>query len=300
MPWRGDMVGDLKRLLGEGPYPFPDYEEDNPLVHIYHGAGAAIIKSYNEMYLPKGIHTHNSYEFTIPFTNMPPSYAGSRTVYFERNKLLPFNANQEHGPTVAMDKCNLLGLQVDQTLFSTIAYSICGKQEVVFQNECAVPDKELFRCLSQYIEETTVCQTGYEFVIQGLVSQIAVSLLRQLKSNISPYITECNYYEKDGINRAISVLRENYNKEYSLESVAQTANLSPYHFIRVFKSTTGKTPYNYLLDIKVENACLLLKNNKMSVTETCFLCGFNNLEHFAAVFKRKTGMLPSQYKKIYT
>lgn len=291
------MVGDLKRLLGEGPYPFPDYEEDNPLVHIYHGAGAAIIKSYSEMYLPKGIHTHNSYEFAIPLTNMPPAYAGSRIVYFEKNRILPFNSNQEHGPTVSMNNCNLLGIQIDQTIFSNISRSICGKQEVVFQNECVIPDNELHRYLNQYMEETTMCQAGYEFVIQGLVNQIAVSLLRQLKSNISPFITDCNYHEKDGINRAISFLRENYNNDYSLESVAQTANLSPYHFIRVFKSTTGKTPYDYLLDIKVENACLLLRNKKVSVTEACFLCGFNNLEHFATVFKRKTGMLPSQYKK---
>ncbi len=292
------MTEDLKRILGEGPHPFPDYEEGNPLVHIYHGAGAAVIKSNNVMHLPKGIHAHNSYEFAIPMSDMPPSIAGNKPIYFKKNKLIPFNADQEHGPSMSMDNCSLLGLQIDHTIFSNIAYIICGGQEVEFINESVEPNNELLIYLSQYMEEVTLQQAGYEFMTQALVNQIVINLLRQLRSNISQYIIDRNYHEKDGINRAISFLRENYHCDYSLESVAQTANLSPYHFIRVFKSTTGKTPYDYLLDIKVEKASHLLRNNKISVTEACFMCGFKNLEHFSSVFKRKTGMLPSQYKKM--
>lgn len=293
------MVAELKRLLGDGPFPYPESEEDNPVVHIYYGAGVAVLKPNTEISLPKAVHTHNSFEFTMPLTNMPLAYAGNSIVALEKNKLMPFNSNQVHGPTMAVEKCKILGLMIEPTIFSNIAYYICGKQEVIFQNESVTPSDELMKYINQYIEETTFCQAGYEFVIQGLVNQIAVSLLRQLKSNISPHIDECKYDEKSGIKKAISYLRENYNMEYSLETVAQTANLSPYHFIRVFKMTTGKTPYDYLLDIKVENACNLLRNKKMTVTEACFLCGFNNLEHFSTVFKRKTGMLPSQYKKQY-
>lgn len=293
------MVGELKRLLGDGPYPYPESVEDNPVVHIYYGAGAAVLKPNTDISLPKAVHAHNSYEFSIPLTNMPSAYAGKKIITLEKNKLMPFNTNQLHGPTTAVDKCRILGLMIEPSIFSNIAYCICGKQEVVFQNENVSPGDELVEYINRYIEETTFCQAGYEFVVQGLINQIAVSLLRQLKSNISPYIDECKYDERSGIKKAISYLRENYNMEYSLDMVAQTANLSPYHFIRVFKMTTGKTPYDYLLDIKVENACNLLKNRKMTVTEACFLCGFNNLEHFSTVFKRKTGMLPSQYKKLY-
>lgn len=293
------MVEELRRLIGDGPYPEPETDNSDPVVSIYHGAGAAVVKSNKEIFLPKGVHAHSSYEFAIPYTNMPPSYAGRRIVNFDKNKLLPFNVNQEHGLSVASDKCSVLSIQISQSILSNMAYYICGKNEVIFQNEAVIPDNEYLQNINRYMEEITFQQAGYEFVTQGLVSQIAVSLLRQLKSNISSFINECKYDERKGINRAISFLRENYNKEYSLEDVAQEANLSPYHFIRVFKLATGKTPYDYFLDIKVEKACLLLKNKKVSVTEACFLCGFNNLEHFASVFKRKMGMLPSQYRKLF-
>jgi len=274
-------------------------EDGKPLVSIYQGEGVAVTKAHKEIFLPKGVHAHSSYEFAISYSNLPPAYVGRKLNFFEKNKLMPFNANQEHGLSVDADKCNVLALQIDQAILSDIAYYICGKQELIFQNECVIPDDELIKNINRLIEEISFRQAGYEFVTQGIVNQIAVSLIRQLKSNISSHINEYNYDERKGINRAISFLRENYNKEYSLEEVAQTANLSPYHFIRVFKATTGKTPYDYLLDIKVEKACLMLRNKNMSVTEACFMCGFNNLEHFASVFKRKTGMLPSQYKKMY-
>lgn len=294
------MADELKKLLGDGPYPYGESDEKQGIIQIYHAAGAAIIKANTEISMPKDIHAHSSYEFAIAFTGMPPAYAGRKTVYLEKNKLMPFNVDQEHGPSAYVDKCNVLGLMIDPSIFSSIAYYICGKHEVAFQNESIVPDAELLGYISKFIEESSARQAGYEFVTQGLVNLIAVSLLRQLKSNISSKITDCNYQENDGIQRAISFLRENYNREYSLETVARIANLSPYHFIRVFKYTTGKTPYDYLLEIKVERACILLRNKKVSVTEACYLCGFNNLEHFAVVFKRKTGMLPSQYKKIHS
>jgi AraC-like DNA-binding protein len=94
-------------------------------------------------------------------------------------------------------------------------------------------------------------------------------------------------------------LREEYSNSFSLEDVARIANLSPYHFIRTFKSMTGKTPYDYLLDVKIENSKNLLKLKNYTITDICFHCGFNNLEHFSSVFKRKVGIIPSQYRKLY-
>lgn len=92
---------------------------------------------------------------------------------------------------------------------------------------------------------------------------------------------------------------ENYTKEYSLEEVAQLANLSPYYFIKVFKTQTGKTPYDFLVDIKINKACTLLKTSSNTITEICEYCGFSNSSHFTNVFKRKMGVSPSEYRKAF-
>jgi ATP/maltotriose-dependent transcriptional regulator MalT/AraC-like DNA-binding protein len=103
--------------------------------------------------------------------------------------------------------------------------------------------------------------------------------------------------EKENINRAVAYLRENFTKKYHLADVARVANLSPYHFTRVFKAQTGKTSSDYLLDIRVEKAREMLRTTDQTITEICFQCGFCNPSHFATVFKRRVGVGPSEYRK---
>lgn len=102
--------------------------------------------------------------------------------------------------------------------------------------------------------------------------------------------------EKENINRAVEYLCENFNREYHLTDVVRVANLSPYHFTRVFKAQTGKTPGDYLLDIRVEKAREMLRTTDQTITEICFQCGFRNLSHFATVFKKKMSVSSSEYR----
>jgi len=96
----------------------------------------------------------------------------------------------------------------------------------------------------------------------------------------------------------IDFMTEHCAENLSLEDMAQLTNYSPFHFIKIFKSETGNTPFQYLLDIKLNRAKDMLTHRKeMTITEICYLCGFNNLSHFTAVFKRKTGVSPSKYRQ---
>jgi len=106
-----------------------------------------------------------------------------------------------------------------------------------------------------------------------------------------------NYNVTRNINESIKFLKENYQNEYCLEDVARVANLSPYHFIRVFKSQTGKTPYDFLMEIKLEKAKEMLMDSAKTVTEICSILGFSNPSHFAAVFHKATGQSPTAYRK---
>jgi len=102
------------------------------------------------------------------------------------------------------------------------------------------------------------------------------------------------------INESIKYLEENYQKEYCLEDLAQAANLSPYHFIRVFKSQTGKTPYEFLMDLKLQKAKEMLLDSTKTITEICSELGFSSPSHFAAVFSKNVGETPKAYRKKYS
>jgi len=102
---------------------------------------------------------------------------------------------------------------------------------------------------------------------------------------------------RDNIKRAMEYLRCCNFNEYSLESAARIANLSPYHFIRVFRAEVGQTPYKYLTTIKIEAVKEKLADRNFSVAEAFLACGIKYNGHFAAVFRKTVGLSPSQYRK---
>ncbi len=289
----------VKKLLGEGPYPFPteDLNSDGP-IEIYSGRGMIILSQKYCLDMPKGTHHHSSYEFLLPLSEMSFTSIENRHVTFDKGKLFPINSEQVHGFYKPTENCHLFAFQIDCDTLNSISLQLCNKGNVTFVNESASLGSEVSSLLKMFMTEARYMQSGIDLILNNITNLIVLNLLRELKNNLPTHISEKNYCERDNINKAINYLRDQYNKNFSLEDIASIANLSPFHFIRIFKSTTGKTPYNYLLDIKIEKAKELLVLKKHTITEICFLCGFNNLEHFSSVFKRKVGLLPSQYRKL--
>jgi AraC-like DNA-binding protein len=89
---------------------------------------------------------------------------------------------------------------------------------------------------------------------------------------------------------------DNYTKNPTLEEVAEIACMSPTAFCRFFKSHTNKTYIQFLNEVRIGNACNLLINNDLSISEICYMTGFNNTAHFNNQFRKILGVTPSEYK----
>lgn len=81
-----------------------------------------------------------------------------------------------------------------------------------------------------------------------------------------------------------------------LDNISNQAHFSKFHFIRLFKSIYGKTPNNYLIKIRMDNAKILLAKGH-SVLETCAMVGFDSPTSFTGTFKKNFGQTPSAFQK---
>lgn len=88
----------------------------------------------------------------------------------------------------------------------------------------------------------------------------------------------------------------NFSEDIDLNNIADEACFSKFHFIRLFKTIYGKTPHQYLIKVRIENAKLFLQEG-ISVSETCFRVGFDSLSSFAGLFKQYTKLSPSVYQQ---
>jgi AraC-like DNA-binding protein len=88
----------------------------------------------------------------------------------------------------------------------------------------------------------------------------------------------------------------NFAQAIDLNNISGEASFSKFHFIRLFKSIYGKTPHQYLTQVRIENAKQLLQK-EISVTETCFAVGFDSLSSFTTLFRRYAKLSPSIYQR---
>ena len=104
-------------------------------------------------------------------------------------------------------------------------------------------------------------------------------------------------YDTARIDKIMSFLNKNYTRHISLEEIASFAAMNASAFCRYFKSKTGKSFKNYILDMRIGYACKLLLMEDMSISQLSNECGFETISHFNKTFKKNTGHVPSQYRK---
>ena len=98
------------------------------------------------------------------------------------------------------------------------------------------------------------------------------------------------------LNRVLAVIEEKLADNIRLSELAQAAGMSVFHFAKLFKKSTGQSPYQYVLRRRIEIAKELLRNQAMSVLEVSARTGFVDQRHFTKVFRQKIGATPTAYR----
>lgn len=95
---------------------------------------------------------------------------------------------------------------------------------------------------------------------------------------------------------AVDYIEQNYRKEISVEKLAGYLQISTPHFHRLFLAHTGQSPYQYILDFRIQKAKQLLSDPVLQIKSVSREVGFPNVNHFIRHFKRITGVTPGQYR----
>ncbi len=105
--------------------------------------------------------------------------------------------------------------------------------------------------------------------------------------------------ENERINAIYEYSLANFRRKIQLSEIADVARISENSFCRYFKSRTRKTYSQFLIELRVGDACKLLIEDRLSIKQICFECGFNNLVGFHKYFKLITGKSPLSYQREY-
>jgi AraC-like DNA-binding protein len=146
--------------------------------------------------------------------------------------------------------------------------------------------------------EKLVLKKNFEIIV-GLFE--ILSILSESKDisyvNNEVYNPINDQIKSDKISDVFDYIKDNFNHDISLIEIAKIAHLTPTSFCRMFKTKTKKSFVEYLNEIRVSNACKLLLETEMGISEIAYACGYKTASNFNQLFKKLTGTTPKEYRK---
>ena len=97
--------------------------------------------------------------------------------------------------------------------------------------------------------------------------------------------------------RLISTLEQRFAEPWTLEKLADEANLTRTQLLRVFRQATGQSPVDFLITLRIEEAKRRLRRSNANMTEIAHDCGFGDSNYFARRFRAATGRTPTEYRR---
>lgn len=144
-------------------------------------------------------------------------------------------------------------------------------------------------------DASNVGKLEMDTLVLNLVQQIVGCISDRVLESELPQLLRKNH--TGTIERAKDYMNKKFTEDISLRELAAYCYVSPFHFSRIFKKFTTYSPHQYLLNLRLKHAEMLLRNTEMPVADICFTSGFNSNDHFATIFRQKFSKSPSQFRK---
>jgi len=155
---------------------------------------------------------------------------------------------------------------------------------------------DIERAHMKLIVETQSKQKGYKLFIQSYVELIFAHIFRHMSDKNNPLVSASS---DERILKVLNVMDRLYYLPLDIDNFAAECGVGRDRFLHLFAKTVGVPPQKHLTNVRIKNAKRMLIETNRSVAEISERCGFNDAMYFSRVFKKKTALSPSEYRKVY-
>ena len=109
---------------------------------------------------------------------------------------------------------------------------------------------------------------------------------------------EWNGVKQELANSVKGIIDENYEKDFSLQEIADKLHINKFYMLRAFEEVMGDTPLAYCNRVRCEKAGELMVQPELTMSYISMAVGFNSNSYFSRVFKKVTGYTPSEFRRM--
>lgn len=238
-------------------------------------------------------HWHRSIEIFAVFEGTLAFFINEEEYPLGSGEFILLNSNEIH--SISSPEANrTIVLQIPMNVLRNVE---TGGGLILFTHSPKRQDSKIMELIGSMYQELQERGSEYEWKVQSDFFMLVYLLLTKYrKREILP--EEIRHYRK--LNRLSTItgyIRENYTKELSLEMVADRFGYSPSYLSRMFRKYAQTNYKTYLQNVRIEYGFQELANTDHTIGEIALNNGFPNQKAFTREFKKKYGILPSEYRR---
>lgn len=238
-------------------------------------------------------HWHRSIEIFAVFEGTLAFFINEEEYPLGSGEFILLNSNEIH--SISSPEVNrTIVLQIPMNVLRNVE---TGEGLILFTHSPKRQDSKIMELIGSMYQELQERGSEYEWKVQSDFFMLVYLLLTKYrKREILP--EEIRHYRK--LNRLSTItgyIRENYTKELSLEMVADRFGYSPSYLSRMFRKYAQTNYKTYLQNVRIEYGFQELANTDHTIGEIALNNGFPNQKAFTREFKKKYGILPSEYRR---
>lgn len=283
-----------RKVIRENVYGLP-YS-----VHVYH------TEEFSKNH--KSVHWHKEFEINVPLEGERViSYVDNHELIMDMGCATFINSNVIHGAeqhpvadrkimSIFFDPSFIGGYEKNNAFWGEYLWPIIRNPElrsmifhpeITWQKECIEGFQNILK-----LEEAE--PPFHEFQVR----QILTDFLCRLYQHSDLDHTHMNSSNDASLlTTMLSYINNNYREDISVDDIAKSANVSLRQCYREFKNQLQVSPNIYLNSFRVQQACKLLTDSDISITEICFATGFTSCSYFSTKFKQVMGCSPLEFRK---
>jgi len=175
---------------------------------------------------------------------------------------------------------------------------LSGGRRIELVDRVAFDDPATSHILGLLSQEAVTGDPASRLFVEQAIDLLCTQLVRSHSSlSAQPQAAPRRGLADWQLKRVTNYMAEHVDQAISLDELAALAGLSRFHFCTAFRLAAGQTPHSWLTAIRMQQACRLLADQKLSIIHVALAVGYQTPSAFAATFRRATGVTPSEFRK---
>lgn len=248
------------------------------------------------------VHWHLDYEFIHVVEGSYNLFWGGKKTVLNEDEYCIIQDGVLHGDDEKIESCKYESLVFDFNLIRTKNFlhnsflNDIAEHRVILNKKITINDSFVKKEVDSIFEFMKNKEPGFELFTVGRLLCFFAYVKKEKLYSEDEKVLDKNKIRTEQLKAVLNLISENYNKDLSLDDMADKAGMSPKYFCRVFREMTHRTPIEYLNAYRIDQSCTLLRNSDDSLINIAYNCGFNDFSYFIKIFKKYKGMTPHKYR----